>query len=472
MAKTSQQIKSNRSRLQKELMLMMKNQLKGITAFPSDGNLEKWICTIEGAKGTPYEEQTYKLQFDIPEDYPYKPPKVKFITSIYHPNIDYSGAICLDILNDSWSAIYNIESLLVSIQSLLGEPNNKSPLNGQAARDWSKAAKFKSEVLRVYSLATEMAIFNFLKYKPPTYTQESIDGDQDQIQKISTKYNSAYIIAIVFSFITLMLYIVAFSTPYWIQSYENTYTKFQNVGLWELCFRNYIHDKDSKQEIYDGCWQIFSRKMKYWKLRGWLLVDWLIIVEFLSILILVIHVFKALTVIIVSMHCCPIMNHERYQMQGNICALVMGFLSIIFSLIMLFLWAFKPDWNWIPRPDLNKPGASFVFCALSIVTTFIECMNSVLMIRNYFLIMKFSKNRLDLIKMSDFASAHLSQDILDERLIAESSPYMSRTNVSHYTNASRVSRTSRENVETFSPDNYNTFCNQFDEYEYKNSTSI
>ncbi|KAK5009217.1 Ubiquitin-conjugating enzyme E2 11 [Cryomyces antarcticus] len=70
------------------------------------------------------------------------------MTPIFHPNIDFSGRICLDILKDKWSPIYNVQSVLLSLQSLLGEPNNSSPLNGQAAELWDKdPAEFKRLVL-------------------------------------------------------------------------------------------------------------------------------------------------------------------------------------------------------------------------------------------------------------------------------------------------------------------------------------
>jgi ubiquitin-conjugating enzyme E2 C len=96
----------------------------GISAFPNaDGNLLSWTATIDGPTETPYENLTFKLSFAFPNNYPYAPPTVLFKTPIYHPNVDFSGRICLDILKDKWSAVYNVQSVLLSLQSLLGEPN-------------------------------------------------------------------------------------------------------------------------------------------------------------------------------------------------------------------------------------------------------------------------------------------------------------------------------------------------------------
>jgi ubiquitin-conjugating enzyme E2 C len=95
----------------------------GISAFPNNGNLLNWTATIVGPADTPYAGLTFKLSFTFPTNYPYAAPAVVFRTPIYHPNIDFSGRICLDILKDKWSAIYNVQSVLLSLQSLLGEPN-------------------------------------------------------------------------------------------------------------------------------------------------------------------------------------------------------------------------------------------------------------------------------------------------------------------------------------------------------------
>lgn len=110
--------------LQSELMTLMMSPTPGISAFPdADGNLMHWTATIIGPTETPYSGLTLKLSFSFPPNYPYSAPTVLFKTPIYHPNIDFSGRICLDILKDKWSAVYNVQTVLLSLQSLLGEPN-------------------------------------------------------------------------------------------------------------------------------------------------------------------------------------------------------------------------------------------------------------------------------------------------------------------------------------------------------------
>lgn len=104
-------------------MDLMLHPTPGITAFPSDENLNSWTATVEGPTSTPYQDLTFKLSLDFPANYPYEAPVVLFKTPIYHPNVDFSGRICLDILKDKWSAVYNIGTVLLSLQSLLGEPN-------------------------------------------------------------------------------------------------------------------------------------------------------------------------------------------------------------------------------------------------------------------------------------------------------------------------------------------------------------
>ena len=142
-------------RLQSELMSLMMTPPVGVSAFPNSDNMFSWAGTIEGVSGTVYEGLSYKLSLSFPTDYPYSAPTVRFETPIFHPNVDQFGNICLDILKEKWSAIYNVSSILMSIQSLLGEPNNDSPLNCQAAELWDNQEEYKVVVRKKYEDAVK-----------------------------------------------------------------------------------------------------------------------------------------------------------------------------------------------------------------------------------------------------------------------------------------------------------------------------
>lgn len=137
-------------RLQTELMALMMSGETGISAFPEEDNIFNWKGTITGSKETVFEGTEYKLSLSFPTDYPFKPPKVKFETGCFHPNVDLCGNICLDILQDKWSSAYDVRTILLSIQSLLGEPNTSSPLNNQAAALWINQQEYRKMVEKLY----------------------------------------------------------------------------------------------------------------------------------------------------------------------------------------------------------------------------------------------------------------------------------------------------------------------------------
>ncbi|XP_061688897.1 ubiquitin-conjugating enzyme E2 C [Syngnathoides biaculeatus] len=133
-------------RLQQELMALMMAGDKGISAFPESDNLFKWIGTISGARDTVYEGLCYKLSLEFPAGYPYRAPRVRFLSPCFHPNVDDNGFICLDILKDKWSALLDVRAVLLSIQSLLAEPNNESPLNATAAALWANQEAYRAHL--------------------------------------------------------------------------------------------------------------------------------------------------------------------------------------------------------------------------------------------------------------------------------------------------------------------------------------
>ncbi|KAI7744047.1 hypothetical protein M8C21_013616 [Ambrosia artemisiifolia] len=139
-------------RLQSELMDLMMSGEAAVSAFPEEDNIFFWKGTIFGSKDTVFEGTECKLSLSFPNDYPFKPPKVKFETGCFHPKVDVFGNICLDILQDKWSAAYDVRSILISIQSLLGEPNTSSPLNTQAVALWSdQEGEYRKMVKKLYN---------------------------------------------------------------------------------------------------------------------------------------------------------------------------------------------------------------------------------------------------------------------------------------------------------------------------------
>ena len=115
----------------------------GISAWPCDDScLLELQAQIQGPEDTPYCKGSFKLSVTIPKRYPFEPPKVKFITPIYHPNIDDAGRICLDTLkmppSGSWMPSVNLCTLLTTIRLLLAHPNPDDGLMPDIVRDIRK----------------------------------------------------------------------------------------------------------------------------------------------------------------------------------------------------------------------------------------------------------------------------------------------------------------------------------------------
>merc|ERR1712199_115263 len=133
-------------RIVKETSRLMQEPPPGISATPFEENLRYFNVIIAGPEGSPYQTGAFKLELFLPADYPMVPPKVRFLTKIYHPNIDKLGRICLDILKDKWSPALQIRTVLLSIQALMSAPNPDDPLANDVADHWksNEAAAMQS----------------------------------------------------------------------------------------------------------------------------------------------------------------------------------------------------------------------------------------------------------------------------------------------------------------------------------------
>ncbi|TQV95549.1 ubiquitin-conjugating enzyme E2-24 kDa [Cordyceps javanica] len=108
----------------------------GVFAAPADGvSLRSLVGMFPAPPDTPYAGGTYEVEVDIPDTYPFKPPKMRFKTKIWHPNVSsQTGAICLDTLTTGWSPVQTIKTALLSLRMLLEFPNSKDPQDAEVAK--------------------------------------------------------------------------------------------------------------------------------------------------------------------------------------------------------------------------------------------------------------------------------------------------------------------------------------------------
>ncbi|RDB27074.1 Ubiquitin-conjugating enzyme E2 2 [Hypsizygus marmoreus] len=125
----------------------------GISGSPCPDNIMLWNAVIFGPGDTPFEDGTFKLLLTFDESYPNKPPSVKFLSRMFHPNVYANGELCLDILQNRWSPTYDVAAILTSIQSLLHDPNPNSPANAEAAQLYRE--NMKEYVRRVKATVEE-----------------------------------------------------------------------------------------------------------------------------------------------------------------------------------------------------------------------------------------------------------------------------------------------------------------------------
>ena len=125
-------------RIQKELADLGNDPPANCSAGPVGDDMFNWQATIMGPPDSAYQGGVFFLNINFPSDYPFKPPKVHFTTKIYHCNVNSNGAICLDILKDQWSPALTISKVLLSISSLLTDPNPNDPLVPEIAQVYLK----------------------------------------------------------------------------------------------------------------------------------------------------------------------------------------------------------------------------------------------------------------------------------------------------------------------------------------------
>lgn len=158
--------------LRRQLAELNKNPVEGFSAgLIDDNDIYRWEVLVIGPPDTYFEGGFFKAHLTFSKDYPVKPPKMKFVTEIWHPNISKTGDVCISILHDPgedrygyerpeerWLPIHTVETIMVSVISMLADPNDESPANLDAAKEWRESRDdFKRKVARCVKKSQESA---------------------------------------------------------------------------------------------------------------------------------------------------------------------------------------------------------------------------------------------------------------------------------------------------------------------------
>jgi len=126
--------KTNAAELRATKDVSEMEEIPGVVVdFPDQNNLMVFNVTVTPSDGL-YKQAAFKFTVNIPQTYPYDPPKVECNTLVYHPNIDWEGHVCLNILRADWMPVLNLGSVLFGLMTLFLEPNPDDPLNKEAAQ--------------------------------------------------------------------------------------------------------------------------------------------------------------------------------------------------------------------------------------------------------------------------------------------------------------------------------------------------
>jgi len=137
------------NRIKKEYQDLQKEKNSNVQVKLVNNDIRHWKGRIKGPIDTCYQGGIFDVDIVIPNEYPFKPPKMKFDTKIWHPNISsVTGAICLDILKNEWTPALTIRTALISLQALMCEPVPNDPQDAVVAKQYMSDIKLFNQTAK------------------------------------------------------------------------------------------------------------------------------------------------------------------------------------------------------------------------------------------------------------------------------------------------------------------------------------
>lgn len=142
------------ARLKNELTQLMNNpQYNSTVVLEKEDQLNKWLILMQGPADSPYEAGVFRIEFKFPDNYPFKAPEVKFLTSIYHPNIKLeTGDICQDIFASGWAPTQKVVDILEKLVSMLKDPSTSNPLESEICNEYLNNRKVFEQKAREHTV--------------------------------------------------------------------------------------------------------------------------------------------------------------------------------------------------------------------------------------------------------------------------------------------------------------------------------
>jgi len=192
------------ARLTKELKDLTKNPPGGFKVeLKEDANLFEWAVFIAGPPDTDYEGGVFKCLMNFPDDYPNSPPKLKFLSDFWHPNVYPDGNVCISILHtpdpfnteekaeETWRPIQTVESILVSVISMLSDPNFSSPANVDASVELRKSPQaYKQKIRKIVEKSKKELPPGFEMPQPKKPVLEKSESIDDLLLEDTADYGS------------------------------------------------------------------------------------------------------------------------------------------------------------------------------------------------------------------------------------------------------------------------------------------